>query len=255
MSTTALPLPSARSPRQWRVELGLFAAVYVVYLVARWLAAGELGPALEHARWLIDVERDLGLAVERQVQDALDHETFVWVMSNVYLAAQLVVVPLALVYLYRKAPAIYRRLRDTVLATWLLAVPIFTLFPVAPPRLAGIGLIDSVSEQAGVALTGRSTLFYNPFAAVPSLHCGFAFAVGLALAASAKRRVTRYAALAWGPIVSLTVVVTGNHYLLDIVAGLAVTVVGYSLGRVWFSGSPRLRLRRARGPVRPRLAT
>jgi hypothetical protein len=65
-----------------------------------------------------------------------------------------------------------------VIATWLIAVPIFALFPVAPPRLAGF--VDTVSDQAPVALTGHSTVFYNPYAAVPSLHVGFAFAIAIA---------------------------------------------------------------------------
>ena len=82
-------------------------------------------------------------------------------------------------------------LAPSPLATWMLAVPIYALFPCAPPRLAGIGLDDSVSHQAGVALTGHSTVFYNPLAAVPSLHCGFAFAVGIALGAATRRRWTR----------------------------------------------------------------
>jgi hypothetical protein len=54
--------------------------------------------------------------------------------------------------------------------TWLVSVPVYVLFPVAPPRLAGIGMVDTVSRHAAVALTGRSTDFYNQFAAVPSLH-------------------------------------------------------------------------------------
>jgi membrane-associated phospholipid phosphatase len=140
------------------------------------------------------------------------------------------VVPGSLIYLYRRSPGVYRRLRDTILATWMLAVPIDALFPVAPPRLAGIGMADTVSDQAGVALTGHSTVFYNPLAAVPSLHCGFAFAIGIALAAAARRPWTKALAPAWGPIVSLAVVATGNHYLFDIAAGLLVSVLGYLVG-------------------------
>ena len=113
----------------------------------------------------------------------------------------------------------------------MISVPIFALFPVAPPRLAGIGVADSVSGQAGVALTGHSTMFYNPLAAVPSLHCAFAVAIGIALAAAAQRRWSKLLLFMWGPLVCLTVVTTGNHYVFDIAAGLLVAVAGY------FSGS------------------
>jgi membrane-associated phospholipid phosphatase len=127
-----------------------------------------------------------------------------------------------------------------VLTTWLLAVPVFALFPVAPPRLAGIGLTDTVSKRAAVALTGRSTIFYNQLAAVPSLHVGFAAAIGIALAVALRRRWAKALALLWGPVVALSVVATGNHYVFDITAGLAVAAAGFLLavarrrhGRPW----------------------
>jgi membrane-associated phospholipid phosphatase len=216
--------------KRWRIELALFAAAWAIYDLARWIAVGEIGPATANAHWVLDVERGVGVAVEHSVQQGLDAGWLVWLLSNVYLAAQLLVVPGSLIYLYRRSPAVYKRLRDTILATWMLAVPIYALFPVAPPRLAGIGMADTVSDQAGVALTGHSTVFYNPLAAVPSLHCGFAFAIGIALAAAARRPWTKALALSWGPIVSLAVVATGNHYVFDIAAGLLVSVLGYVVG-------------------------
>jgi membrane-associated phospholipid phosphatase len=206
---------------------------------------------------VLDLERGLGVAVERSVQRALDAGPVMWLLSNVYLAAQLVVLPGALVYLYRRAPAVYRRLRDTVLATWLIAVPIYAAFPVAPPRLAGIGMADAVSRQAAVELTGRSTLFYNELAAVPSLHCGFAVAIGIALAAAARRRVTRLLCLLWGPLVCLSVVATGNHYVFDIVAGLVVAGAGLLVGPLperWFRARRRRRRAIPAPVLRPELA-
>jgi membrane-associated phospholipid phosphatase len=239
---------------RWRVQLGLFAAAWAIYDVARWVAAGELGPATDNARWVMDLESSTGIAVERSVQQALDAGWATWLLSNVYLAAQLAVVPGALFFLYRRSPAIYRRLRDTILATWMLSVPIFALFPVAPPRLAGVGMADTVSNQAAVALTGHSTVFYNPLAAVPSLHCGFAFAIGIALAAAARTRWTKALALTWGPIVALSVVATGNHYVFDIAAGVLVSVAGYVVG-AWVSRLVETRsLRLPRPALRPAVA-
>src|SRR5206468_3478474 len=118
-------------------------------LVGRWVAVGEMAPALDHAHQVIDLERGLGMATERSVQQVLDGDVSMWLLSNIYLAAQFVVLPAVLIWLYHRAPAIYRRLRDTVLATWLISVPIYMFFPTAPPRLAGIGLADAVSGQAG----------------------------------------------------------------------------------------------------------
>lgn len=215
----------------WRDELLVFGAAYVVYNVARWIFAGDLSDAREHARWIVEIEHTAGVGIEASVQRAFDSTATAWLLSNLYLAAQLLVVPVVLVWLYRRSPAIYRELRNTVVATWLVSVPIFVLFPVAPPRLAGIGLADTVSQQATVELTGRSTIFYNPLAAVPSLHVGFAVAVGVALAFALRPRWAKGLALLWGPVVSLSVVATGNHYVFDIAAGLLVTAVGYAVGR------------------------
>jgi len=216
----------------WRRQLALFGAAYVFYNVARWVFAGDIVPARDHARWIVDLERSAGVAVEGSVQHALDAGTVSWLLSNVYLAAQFVVVPGALIWFYRRSPSVYRGLRNTLLATWVIAVPIFAAFPVAPPRLAHIGIVDTVSEQAGVALTGRSTIFYNQFAAVPSLHVGFAVAVGVAFAVALRWRWAKVLALLWGPLVALSVVATGNHYFFDIAAGLVVTGVGFAVGRL-----------------------
>ena len=216
----------------WRRQLALFGAAYLFYNLARWVFAGDLVPAREHARWIVELERTAGVAVEGSVQRALDSGAGSWVLSNVYLAAQFVVVPGALIWFYRRSPEVYRGLRNTLLATWLIAVPIFAFFPVAPPRLAHIGIVDTVSQQAGVALTGRSTIFYNQLAAVPSLHVGFAVAVSIAFAVALRWRWAKVLALLWGPLVSLSVVATGNHYFFDIAAGLVVTGLGFAAGRL-----------------------
>jgi membrane-associated phospholipid phosphatase len=114
----------------------------------------------------------------------------------------------------------------------MIAVPIYALFPVAPPRLAGIGSIDTISDKSETSLNSHvATSFYNPFAAVPSLHVGFAFAVGIALAVVARRWWSRTLALLWGPTVALAVVATGNHFLFDIAAGLLVAAAGFLVGR------------------------
>lgn len=238
-------------------ELKLFAGAYLLYNVGRSVTLGDLTPAVENARWILRTEETLGVAVEHSVQDALQGGAAMWLLSHAYLAAQFLVLPGALIYLFRRAPFVYRRLRDTVLATWLISLPIYAMFPVAPPRLAGAGFTDSVSAHAAVSLTGRSSILYNQLAAVPSLHCGFAVAVGIALAAAARTPVTKALALLWGPLVCLTVVATGNHYVFDIAAGVAAALAGYAAGAVirgWgghVAASRMTLARRQPAPIRP----
>jgi hypothetical protein len=215
-----------------RRELALFGVAYLLYSLGRFVAIGDMNVAVNNAGSIVDLERSLHLDVEQGVQDALQGSVLLWVLNHLYLAAQLVVVPGALVFLFKRSRTHYALLRNTVLATWLIALPIYALFPCAPPRLAHIGLVDTITTQTGLALDSKlTTSFYNPIAAVPSLHAGFAIAVSAALAAASTRVWLRALAWTWAPAVCLAVVATGNHFVTDIVAGAIVTVVGYAFGR------------------------
>jgi PAP2 superfamily len=222
-----------RCERSGRRELALFGAIYLIYDAARWIFAGHLATARRHARWVIHLERTLHIQIEGAVQHAVGTGFSGVLLSNIYLAAQLVVLPGALLWLYYRNRTVYRSLRNTVAGAWLISTPIFALYPTAPPRLAGIGIKDMVSAQAGVALTGHSTMFYNPYAAVPSLHVGLAFAIGTALAAAALHRWSKGLLLMWGPVVTLAVVATGNHYLFDAATGLLTAAIAYGVTQNW----------------------
>ncbi len=227
-----LPARLASSPGA-RTQIGLFLLAYLVYSAARWLMVGDLASAQDHAAWIVDLEQDLGVATEASVQEALTGTWILWLLNHAYIAAQLVVVPGALIFLYRRSRPVYHRLRNTILATWLISVPVYAAFPVAPPRLADMGLVDTISEQTGFAMDSNlTTAFYNELAAVPSLHVGFAVAVGIAIASAVRNPLVKTAALLWGPAIGLAVVATGNHFVFDIAAGLVASAVGYGVGTV-----------------------
>src|SRR4051812_13917552 len=246
MSTLPLPAPAPsgalRLPRLSRggAQVALFLLAYLVYSGARYFTIGDLGDATVNAHWIVRLEDHLSVGVEGTVQTALTGSIVLWALNHVYLAAQLIVLPGALWFLHRRSPGVYVRLRNTVLATWLLSVPIYGLFPVAPPRLAHIGITDTITSQTSMSMTSNfSTSFFNELAAVPSLHVGFAVAVGFALFA-AIRNPLRWIALLWGPVVMLAVVATGNHFVFDAAAGLVASAGGYALGMM----AARIRIRR-----------
>jgi membrane-associated phospholipid phosphatase len=92
-------------------------------------------------------------------------------------------------------------------------------------------MVDTISSQTGFAMdSGLTTSFYNELAAVPSLHVGFAFAIGIAVASATSNRALKVAGHLWGPTVALAVVATGNHYVFDIAAGMVAAAAGYGLG-------------------------
>jgi hypothetical protein len=231
---TALP-PYAR-------EIAIAIAAYLIYQAARVVAAGDYATAMTHAHDIVALERGLHLDVEGSVQRAFLDSPLLHVLNYVYVAAQNLVLPASLVLIYRLNRSVYRVLRNTLLATWLLALPVYALYPAAPPRLSGMGIVDTVSTGSPLKLeSGTTTSLFNQFAAVPSLHVGFAFAIGIALAAALRNPILRVGALMWGPIMVLTVVATGNHFVFDAVTGLAITAAGYGVHRLLTARRPALR--------------
>ena len=129
MTAATLPI-SSRAMKQ----IGVFVGAYLLYSAARWITVGDFGAAKAHADWIMSLERSLGVATEASVQHALTGTWLLWILNNLYLAAQLVVVPGALIFTYVRSRAVYARLRDTILSTWLISIPVYAAFPVAPPR-------------------------------------------------------------------------------------------------------------------------
>src|SRR5918998_4049079 len=243
LAATHIHRPSAR-PR-WlstraRKQVGLFLLAYLVYTAARWVTEGDLASATDHANWIVAFEQDAGIYIEGSVQQAFTGTWVLWLLNHLYLAAQLIVLPGALVFLYHRRHPMYERLRNTILATWVLSIPIYAAFPVAPPQLADSGLVDTITAQTGLALdSSLTTSFYNELAAVPSLHVGFAVAIGMAVAAALRHPALKVLAWLWGPAIGLAVVATGNHYVFDIAAGVLAAALGYALGAAVARWSPR----------------
>jgi hypothetical protein len=107
-----------------------------------------------------------------------------------------------------------------------LALVGYVVFPAAPPRLAGLGISDTVSTGAHINLSSNLMgSLYNPFAAVPSLHFGYALVVGIGAATLARHRAVRIAGALY-PLVMLFVIVgTGNHFFFDAAAGAIVASI------------------------------
>jgi len=238
-----------------RTQIGIFLLAYLLYSAARFVTIGDLPSAKDHAAWIVDLERRLGVGFEASVQEALTGTWLLWLLNHLYLAAQLVVLPGALMFLFRRSRPLYERLRNTVLATWVISIPVYALFPVAPPRLADTGLVDTISSQTGFAMdSSLTTSFYNELAAVPSLHVGFAVAVGMAVAAAVRHPVLKALALMWGPVIGLAVVATGNHFVFDIAAGVVASALGYLAGAVAARGSVARPRRASANALRPAFA-
>ncbi len=208
-----------------RRELALGLGVYALYLLVSRLVLRRGGRerARRNAERVVAWEGQLGLGMEPAVQRALLRYPRLVHGLNVGYGLFNVTLTLGwLVLLYRRRDEEYHRFRRACLLAHVGAQPFFLLFPTAPPRVLD-GFVDTLSEVSGLDLEHPFLLrFYNPVAAMPSLHVAFAVATGAEIAARSESTFVKVAAQSYAPLVATVVAGTGNHYVLDAVAGAAL---------------------------------
>ena len=150
-----------------------------------------------------------------------------------YFVGHFVITGIFFLWLYHRSRDGFRSFRDGFLVATAIAVAIHWLFPTAPPRLAGVGLEDTLLVLSGIDIgSPTSSALSNPVAAVPSLHAAYAVGVGLGMILYGRWLAVRIAGFVYPPLVVLTIIVTGNHFLLDAVAGIAVLAAGFGVVRL-----------------------
>jgi PAP2 superfamily len=214
-----LPLP-AHLPRLLP-ELVLLLSVNAVYKYGRKVANGQTEAACHHAHGVWSLERTLRFPSERGLQHLLLHWDWVVHLANyLYATVHFPAMVIFLGYMFARHRAHYLWIRRAIVIQTLLALLGHYFFPLAPPRLyAGTGMVDTASLY-GPAVYGKpdGDSMANQFAAMPSLHVGWALAIAVGLIAATRSR-WRWLWLLH-PVVTLLVVVgTANHYWLDGLVG------------------------------------
>jgi hypothetical protein len=259
-----------RSGLRWWKEVAFGFAVYAVYSAVRnrfGSAGGDPGPAFEHARQIIDLERAMRLYFEADLQrwylDLPGHGLIRgW---NVYYGlAHFLVTFVALVWLFRKDPRRYPLWRNTLALTTCVAVVGFAAYSLMPPRLLddpgefgacqlyapeaaqpaspGVltapgcdryGYVDTVARYGGWISFGNEGMkdVSNQYAAMPSMHIGWSTWSALVLVPLLRRRWAKALAAAYPAITLVCIVVTANHYWIDGVGGLVCLAVGFAVAR------------------------
>ena len=203
----------------------VMAGAYLLYYLVRGHAAEQTADAFKNAGQLIRLERDIGLFRELSIQAAtLPYIGLTHLFNVIYFYGHFPLIVVVGAWLFWKHPPLYSLIRNSFLASGAIALVIFALFPVAPPRLIGAGFIDTV--QFTVALTYDQSPGVNEFAAVPSMHVGWNLLLALGLFLSFRNPVLRGLALLLPPAMILSTVATGNHYLLDAPLGIMTALSG-----------------------------
>jgi hypothetical protein len=242
MRTAFTPPPplSLRRLRDWlaschslRAEAVAVLTLYALYEAARGLVVCDEAVAVQHARHVVLLERALHVFVEADVQGAArEVPGLVGMLGAAYLTLHLGVTVGVLLWVHRRRPSSFPLVRTTLLVASGLALFGFVVFPTAPPRLAGIGIVDTVSGRHVDLNEGLVSSLYNPYAAVPSMHIGYAVVVATTLARHARTRTAKAAGITYPLLVLVVIVATGNHFFFDAVVGAAVVAVAAPLARL-----------------------
>jgi hypothetical protein len=253
-------------PRLW-VQVLLILAFYALYSYTRNLfgsaqvdKGGSPVHAFDNATRIIDAEKTLRLFHEETIQGwFLSYHWFIRFWNIFYGTFHFIVTIAAFIWLYVAAPARFPRWRNVLGFTTALAIVGFSLFPLMPPRLLdkdtkfggaaieqqrGIspyGFVDTLEKDGGLWSFDSGTVaeVSNQYAAMPSLHIGWAMWCVCVMWPLTRRWWARALMVVYPVATLFCIVVTANHYVLDAVGGLVCFGIGYVLGKAlddWWQG-------------------
>ena len=210
---------------QIAVVLGALGA----YELARILIEPDWPAAFANARRVVRVEQVFGIDWENWFQRVfLAMPDLVHALNVFYFVGHFLFTGIFFFWLYHRSRDGFRSFRNGFMIATAISIVVHWAFPTAPPRLAGIGLQDTLLMFSGIDIGSPSTsALTNPVAAVPSLHAAYALGVGIGLVLYARSHFWRLAGALYPPLVFVTIVVTGNHFILDALAGTAVLGIGF----------------------------
>jgi hypothetical protein len=206
-------------------ELLLMGAVFAIYRQIRFLTRNDTDAAMDNAQRVVDFERQFHFFSERGVQDIVMHShTLVAFLNRYYVTVHFPLTVAFLLWVFFRHHDAYHRIRNTFVSVTVAALAIHVAFPLAPPRmLPDAGFVDTLQRFGPrIYSTDTSESIANQFAAMPSLHFGWAFLVAGAYVSIRRTRRSLWMML-HPAITLLAIVATANHYWLDAaVAGVLV---------------------------------
>jgi membrane-associated phospholipid phosphatase len=224
-------------PDVWR-QIGLFALADVCYETVRGIAESNTALAFANARTIAEVEQDLGLFFEPGFQAwAMGERILIDFANFAYVNSHFIVTTCVLVWLYLRHNRHFYFVRNMFMVAMALALVGYVALPTAPPRfLPELGFVDTIAYYADVQHdSALVTLFFNPYAAVPSMHVAFALLIAVPAALLVRRRTFKFLWACYPALVTAVVIVTGNHWWLDAFAGACVALVAAIAARTVLS--------------------
>jgi membrane-associated phospholipid phosphatase len=223
--------------------LAIWFGFLAAYQVARGIADRDPPRAFDNGLHVIGIERNAHALIELTLQRVVDgSQVLATLASWTYWNSEFTVVGLALLWVYLRRNEAFVRFRNTILLANGIGLVGYVLLPTAPPRMfPDLGFVDTLSDFGGLNHgSGLVEVVSNPYAAMPSLHAADALILGLVLFSVCRNRLFKGLWLLWPGWVWFSVMATGNHFWLDVVAGVLVAAIALAV----VYGTPLLRRRR-----------
>ena len=235
--------------------IGQLAILYVLdkaYEATRGIIPHQADVALRHGLAVVGIEKSWHIFLEWWVQAVvfrhaqwhfgpltIDRGAIISLVNHFYLYSHFVGTPAFLVWLYLLRRNHFRFVRDVIVITTSLAVVIYIVFPMMPPRLMGAYLDlphhyhiqDTLAPILNYKLQ-QAQIGYNPYAAMPSLHFAWALILGVTLVLLGRHVVLRLVGLLYPVMMLATILISGNHLLLDAAGSVIVVTVAVLMALV-----------------------
>ena len=234
------------------LQLSLFVMADILYETVRGVSESNAAVAFNNARSIVELEQSTGLFFEQGLQAwAMGQRALIDFANFMYVNSHFVMTTSVLVWLYLRHNDRFYFVRNMFMTAMGLALVGYMLFPTAPPRFfPELGFVDSIAYYVNVKHdSGLVALFFNPYAAVPSMHVAFSLLIAIPTLLIVRRPLFKVLWALYPLMIAFVVMVTGNHWFMDVVAGALVAgtsalVAKHVLSRVWpgawsWSAAPR----------------
>ena len=221
-----------RLPVRFAMEFGLLGALLALYLFLRFSMKGSIGDAVGNAHRVVEVERAFGVFSESNLQSvALRSHDVIKFLNGYYLLAHFSMTALFFAWMLIRHPDAYPSCRRILIVMTAIGLIIHAMYPLAPPRmLPDLGFIDTGRLFGPSPYGDTSEGLANQFAAMPSLHFGWALLVAWGAAKFSRSPWRRLLML--HPFFTLAaIIITANHYWLDAAVALCIFIAALKVDR------------------------
>lgn len=208
--------------RRGLYEFTLVVVLFMAYFATRGLVSGRAADAFHNAYQLMQLQNWMGISWELTVQGwIVQYDSLIWLVNSIYIYTHMPALILFAVWVFIWHHDRYPEVRNIFLGMLAVGLLVYTMIPLAPPRFfSSTGFVDTLAMYSSVDYQQDNIdMLYNPYAAMPSLHVGFAVFVGIGIIAIGRHRRHWLLGIAFPLLMSIAVVGTGNHFILDVVAG------------------------------------